>query len=116
MKHTFILLTVPLLAVPLAALHAADAQPPVSKPNVLFLIADDLGYADIGANGCTDFATPNIDSIAKNGVRFASGYVSAPVCSPSRAGLITGRWQTRLRLETMARTASLKTLRPFIWM
>jgi arylsulfatase A-like enzyme len=63
------------------------------------MLADDLGYADIGANGCTDFPAPHIDSIAKNGVRFTSGYVSAPVCSPSRAGLITGRWQTRFGHE-----------------
>lgn len=69
------------------------------RPNILVLIADDLGYADIGVNGCPDFATPNIDSIARNGVRFTSGYVSAPVCSPSRAGLITGRWQTRFGHE-----------------
>ena len=88
-----------LLLAPLAGLNASDAPSPVSKPNVLFLIADDLGYADIGANGCTDFATPNIDSIADSGVRFTNGYVCAPVCSPSRAGLITGRWQTRFGHE-----------------
>jgi arylsulfatase A-like enzyme len=93
-KHTLTLLTALLLA-PLAALHAAAPQ----RPNVLFLLADDLGYADIGVNGCADFATPNIDSIAKNGVRFTSGYVTAPVCSPSRAGLMTGRWQTRFGHE-----------------
>lgn len=77
-------------------LSAADSS---LRPNVLILLADDLGYADIGVNGCTDFATPNIDSIARNGVRFTSGYVSGPVCSPSRAGLITGRWQTRFGHE-----------------
>jgi len=78
-------------------LHAA--KPSAPKPNILFLLADDLGYADIGVNGCTDFATPNIDSIARNGVRFTSGYVSAPVCSPTRAGLMSGRWQTRFGHE-----------------
>ncbi|MCL4205338.1 MAG: sulfatase-like hydrolase/transferase [Pirellulaceae bacterium] len=96
MNHIVALLAL----LPSVALHASEAPPPpVSRPNVLLLIADDLGYADIGANGCTDFATPHIDSIADHGVRFTSGYVSAPVCSPSRAGLITGRWQTRFGHE-----------------
>jgi len=80
---------------PLPAPSAAAS----TKPNILYLLADDLGYADIGANGCVDVPTPNIDSIAKNGVRFTNGYVSAPVCSPSRAGLITGRYQTRFGHE-----------------
>ena len=87
-----------LLLAPLAALHAAPDKP-VAKPNILYLLADDLGYADLGVQGCTDVPTPNLDSIAKNGVRFTSGYVSAPVCSPSRAGLITGRYQTRFGHE-----------------
>ena len=72
---------------------------PSGKPNVLIMVADDLGYADLGVQGCTDVPTPNIDSVANNGVRFTSGYVSAPVCSPSRAGLITGRYQTRFGHE-----------------
>ena len=65
------------------------------RPNILVIVADDMGYADSGVQGCTDVATPNIDSLAKNGVRFVNGYVSACVCSPSRAGLITGRYQQR---------------------
>ena len=69
------------------------------QPNILIMLADDMGYADLGVQGCTDIPTPNIDSIAKNGVRFTSGYVSAPVCSPCRAGLITGRYQTRFGHE-----------------
>jgi arylsulfatase A-like enzyme len=80
-----------------ASSRAADTLP--VRPNILIMLADDLGYADIGVNGCTDFATPNIDSIAQNGVRFSSGYVSAPVCAPSRAGLLTGRCQTRFGFE-----------------
>ena len=70
-----------------------------TKPNIIFMLADDLGYADLGVQGCQDVPTPNIDSIAKDGVRFTSGYVSAPVCSPSRAGLMTGRYQTRFGHE-----------------
>lgn len=69
----------------------AGAEP----PNVVVIIADDLGYADVGFNGCEDIPTPNIDRIASEGVRFSSGYVTAAVCGPSRAGLITGRYQHR---------------------
>lgn len=69
------------------------------KPNIIVILADDLGYADLGCQGCKDVATPNIDSLAKGGVRFTDGYVSCPVCSPTRAGLLTGRYQTRFGLE-----------------
>lgn len=80
-----------------SALHAAE--PVASRPNILFVVADDLGYGDLGVQGCTDVPTPNLDSIANNGIRFTNGYVSAPACSPSRAGLITGRYQTRFGHE-----------------
>jgi arylsulfatase A-like enzyme len=69
------------------------------KPNIVVIISDDMGYADIGCHGCKDIATPNIDSIARKGVRFTNGYVSCPVCSPTRAGLITGRYQQRFGHE-----------------
>ncbi len=69
------------------------------KPNVIVIISDDHGYADIGCQGCKDIPTPHLDSMAKNGVRFTDGYVSCPVCSPSRAGLMTGRYQTRFGHE-----------------
>nr|MDQ3622988.1 sulfatase-like hydrolase/transferase [Verrucomicrobiota bacterium] len=75
---------------------AVAAEP---KPNILILIADDLGSADLGVQGCRDIPTPHLDSLAHNGVRFTNGYVSAPVCSPSRAGLMTGRYQTRFGHE-----------------
>lgn len=65
------------------------------KPNIVVIVSDDQGYADLGVYGCLDIPTPNIDSIAKNGVRFTSGYVSSPVCSPTRAGIQTGRYQNR---------------------
>lgn len=64
-------------------------------PNLVLILVDDLGYADVGFNGCQDIPTPNIDRIAKEGVIFSNGYVSYPVCGPSRAGLITGRYQDR---------------------
>lgn len=65
------------------------------NPNVIVILTDDQGYADVGFNGCKDIPTPNIDRIAKNGVVFTNGYVSYAVCAPSRAGLITGRYQDR---------------------
>ena len=69
------------------------------KPNIVILLADDLGYADVGFHGCKDIPTPNIDTLAKNGVRFSSGYVSGPYCSPTRAGMLTGRYQMRFGHE-----------------
>jgi len=69
-------------------------------PNVTVILADDLGYADLGCQGSQDVLTPQIDSIAANGVRLTAGYVSAPQCQPSRAGLITGRFQNRFGFET----------------
>ncbi|HEY2932565.1 MAG TPA: sulfatase-like hydrolase/transferase [Acidobacteriota bacterium] len=69
------------------------------RPNILIIVADDLGYADVGVNGCKDVPTPNIDSLARNGVRFTNGYVSGPYCSPTRAALLTGRYQQRFGHE-----------------
>ena len=66
-----------------------------AQPNVVLILADDLGYGDIGANGGKTIATPHIDALARRGVRLTQGYVSHPVCSPSRAGLMTGRYQQR---------------------
>ncbi len=64
-------------------------------PNIIVILTDDQGYGDVGFNGCKDIPTPNIDRLAKNGTVFTRGYVSYPVCGPSRAGLITGRYQDR---------------------
>jgi arylsulfatase B len=69
------------------------------RPNIVFIVADDLGYGELGAQGNPEIPTPHIDSIAQSGVRFTQGYVSAPFCSPSRAGFITGRYQTRFGHE-----------------
>lgn len=66
-----------------------------SSPNVIIILADDLGFDDVGFNGCEDILTPNIDKIAQQGVKFTHAYVSYAVCGPSRAGLITGRYQDR---------------------
>ena len=84
-----------LLLSPLAGLPAADAPPPVALPNILFIVADDMGYADCGVQGCRDIPTPNLDALANAGIRFTNGYVTGAVCSPTRAGLMTGRHQLR---------------------
>ena len=78
--------------------EAADESPP-PPPNVIIILADDLGYGDIGANGSTVISTPHIDELAANGVRLTDGYASAAVCSPMRAGLYTGRYQNRFGYE-----------------
>lgn len=69
------------------------------KPNVLLILIDDVGWADIGCYGCKDIPTPNLDAMARGGVRFTNAYVSAPLCSPTRAGLVTGRYQQRFGHE-----------------
>jgi len=81
-----------------SALTPAGAGEAV-RPNIVLIVADDLGYADLGIHGSGEIATPQIDSIARSGVRFTNAYVSAPVCAPSRAGLLTGRWQDRFGFE-----------------
>src|SRR6476620_5826583 len=78
---------------------SAGAVEPPRRPNILVILADDMGFADVGVNGCKDIPTPNIDSLARNGVRCANGYVSHPYCSPTRAGLMTGRYQQRFGHE-----------------
>ncbi|MBL8177522.1 MAG: sulfatase [Bryobacterales bacterium] len=87
----------------LQALAATAAAPfltaQVRKPNFVIFLADDLGYGDIGCFGSKDVPTPHIDSLARNGVKCTSGYVSAAVCSPSRAALLTGRYQQRFGFE-----------------
>jgi arylsulfatase A-like enzyme len=81
-----------------AVLRSATAAE-VSRPNVLLIVGDDMGYADVGFHGCQDIPTPHLDALAAAGVRCTSGYVTGPYCSPTRAGLLTGRYQQRFGHE-----------------
>lgn len=77
----------------------AAAQPAPIKPNIVHIIADDLGWRDVGFNGCTDIKTPNLDKLAKDGAKFTQFYVQ-PMCTPSRAAILTGRYPFRYGLQT----------------
>jgi len=78
---------------------AAGAEAGTRRPNVVVIMADDLGYGDVGYRGGPDSVTPNIDTLGRNGVQFSAGYVTAPVCGPSRAGLLSGLYQNRFGFE-----------------
>ncbi|MCX7044139.1 MAG: arylsulfatase [Candidatus Sumerlaeota bacterium] len=95
-----LLLTVLLLA-PLTALHAADAPKPAGKPNIIIILADDIGYGDVQCYNPQrgKIPTPCIDRLAKQGMRFTDGHSSSGVCSPSRYALLTGRYHWRSRLQ-----------------
>jgi arylsulfatase A len=82
-----------------ASTAAAVAQSPEARPNILLFLTDDLGAGDIGPYGVSDIQTPNLDRLARQGVRFTNSYSNAPVCTPTRCGLMTGRYQQRYGLE-----------------
>jgi len=89
------LLTAVIAALTLAGV-SATAEP---RPNVIFIVVDDLGYGELGCYGGKGIPTPHLDSLAASGARFTSGYVTAPFCAASRAALMTGRYQTRFGFE-----------------
>lgn len=82
-----------------SSLGESIAQVDSRPPNILLIVGDDMGYADVGFHGCTDIPTPHLDSLARSGVICSQGYVSGPYCSPTRAGLLTGRYQQRFGHE-----------------
>lgn len=82
-----------------AILAATNLLAAESRPNIVFVLIDDFGYADSGAYGAKDIRTPNIDRLAREGVRFTDFYANAPVCTPTRCGFLTGRWQQRVGFE-----------------
>jgi arylsulfatase A-like enzyme len=81
----------------LSLCYFSDAQ--TSRPNIVVIVADDMGYADTGPYGGKDIPTPSLDALARDGVRFTDAYVSGPYCSPTRAGLMTGRYPQRFGHE-----------------
>jgi arylsulfatase A-like enzyme len=82
-----------------AACLPAAATAATRRPNIIVILADDLGYGDLGFQDSKDIPTPNLDQLARSGVRFTNAYVSHPFCSPTRAGLLTGRYQQRFGHE-----------------
>lgn len=93
MRQHFLALGVIVLATFLAARDAAAAE---AKPNLIFIFVDDQGYYDLGCYGATEVKTPRIDGMASEGTRFTDYYAAAPICSPSRAGLLTGCYPRRV--------------------
>lgn len=91
-RHLFVLIA-------LLAGFAAAVESAAASPNILLILADDLGYADLGFQGSKDILTPHLDALAADSIRFTDGHTTASVCSPSRAGLMTGRYQQRFGHE-----------------
>jgi arylsulfatase A-like enzyme len=81
-----------------AGLEVRCTAPSAKPPNIVFILADDLGYADVACYGRPDLKTPNIDHLAAQGLRFLQAYANSAVCTATRTALITGRYQYRLRL------------------
>lgn len=87
--------------------NAAQAKQPEKKPNVIVILADDLGFGDISAYGATEIQTPNIDRIANEGVRFSHGYATSATSTPSRFSLLTGRYPWREGAQVLQGNAPL---------
>ena len=83
----------------LLAIFTLEAHAESSRPNVVFILADDMGYGDLGSYGATDISTPNLDRLAREGVRLTDSYSAGPVCTPTRVAFLTGRYQQRVGLE-----------------
>ena len=90
---------------------AGAQRVPPGRPNILFILADDLGQRDLGSYGSTFYETPHLDRLARDGVRFTAAYAAAPVCSPTRASLLTGRWPQRTGITDYIGAAD----RPELW-
>ncbi len=100
-------LTIAVTLIPLLHAPASSAETHTAKPNIILIVADDLGYGDLGSYGCKDIPTPHIDSLAKQGVRFTQAY-AYNICSPTRASLSTGRYAERSGIRTVLMGGSVK--------
>jgi arylsulfatase A len=87
------------IAVLTVAMQCSLVLPAQTRPNIVFVLVDDLGYADLGCMGATDIRTPHIDRLASEGLKFTDFYANAPVCTPTRTAFLTGRWQQRVGFE-----------------
>jgi len=97
MRHLTVTLLVVYCAVSIGIRTAACEE--ARRPNIVLIVVDDLGYGELGCYGGKEIPTPHLDGLAAGGVRFTSGYVTAPFCAASRAALLTGRYQTRFGFE-----------------
>ncbi len=91
-------LTFLLALLPLVAASASEPAKPPAKPNLVFILADDLGWADLGCYGSAFYETPHLDQLAAKGMRFTDAYAACSVCSPTRASILTGKYPARLHL------------------
>ena len=82
--------------------QATSTSSVASKPNIIVIWGDNLGWADLNCYGCPYYATPNIDGLAKDGARFLNAYAAAAACTPSRVGFLTGRYPARLPIARFA--------------
>ncbi|WP_236973526.1 sulfatase-like hydrolase/transferase [Membranihabitans maritimus] len=98
MRHYFLKIVVLLVAV-IAFSCSSEKDDILKQPNIIFIMTDDHGYGELGCYGNLDIETPNIDKLAENGVRFTNFYANAPICSPTRAAFLTGRYQQRIGLD-----------------
>ena len=97
-RQTLIRLTLAGAFLLLTAICAA-----AERPNFVFILVDDLGWRDLGCYGSTLHDTPNLDSLAESGMRFTSAYAACPVCSPTRASIMTGKYPARIHLHRLDR-------------
>src|SRR5262245_23864837 len=96
-RRTSIIAALPVLS--FASVAVVHSRQPASKPNVVLIITDDLGYGNLGTYAGTEAKTPNLDRLAREGVRLTDAYSNGANCSPTRAALITGRYQQRVGIE-----------------
>src|SRR5262245_18499289 len=99
MSHKFVWRWLAVLAGAAITGMASIAHAQARKPNIIHIVADDLGWKDVGFNGCADIKTPNLDALAAGGAKFSQFYVQ-PMCTPTRACLMTGRYPIRYGLQT----------------
>ena len=100
-KYRYIILITPAVFICLIIFLSFRKTEPARRPNIILIIADDLGYSDLASYGNRFIQTPNIDALGKEGFRFTCAYTSSPICGPSRDAILTGRYQQRFGEEYM---------------